>query len=375
MRKKVWVAIVVIFLILLTTGVSVYRQVFAKAPMVQTETVKVEDISSMLLIPGQLQLQDEQKVYITADQGELEEVLVQEGQPIKKGDVLVKIENDQLRLEVEQNKLATESGYLKVNQIKKQEKQLDNKKKDLRKSLSEKEASEQLAAEYDQLELDKKMADLDLRQTILQKETLEKRLQELEITSVIDGTVLSVQKQSDLNAASTGQVPMIQIGNLDGMIATGTLSEYDTLKVAVGQKVVLSSDAVPGENWQGEIIKIGTLPYESTPANTGENQAVQYPVTIKVTSSQIPLKPGFQLIMEIETDKKEAPVIPIDALQGEGDESYVYMIEGNRTKKVDVEVGITSGEKIEIKKGLKEKDQVIVDPNNGITDGMEVRVK
>ena len=192
---------------------------------------------------------------------------------------------------------------------------------------------------------------------------------------MIDGTVLSVQKQSDLNAASTGQVPMIQIGNLDGMIATGTLSEYDTLKVAVGQKVVLSSDAVPGENWQGEIIKIGTLPYESTPANTGENQAVQYPVTIKVTSSQIPLKPGFQLIMEIETDKKEAPVIPIDALQGEGDESYVYMIEGNRTKKVDVEVGITSGEKIEIKKGLKEKDQVIVDPNNGITDGMEVRVK
>ena len=177
MRKKVWVAIVVIFLILLTTGVSVYRQVFAKAPMVQTETVKVEDISSMLLIPGQLQLQDEQKVYITADQGELEEVLVQEGQPIKKGDVLVKIENDQLRLEVEQNKLATESGYLKVNQIKKQEKQSDNKKKDLRKSLSEKEASEQLAAEYDQLELDKKMADLDLRQTILQKETLEKILQ------------------------------------------------------------------------------------------------------------------------------------------------------------------------------------------------------
>ena len=39
------------------------------------------------------------------------------------------------------------------------------------------------------------------------------------------------------------------------------------------------------------------------------------------------------------------------------------MIEGNMAKKMDVEVGITSGEKIEIKKGLKEKDQVIVDPN------------
>jgi HlyD family secretion protein len=375
MRKKVWIAIVVIFLFLLTTGVSIYRQVFAKAPIVQTETVKVEDISSMLLIPGQLQLEDEQKVYITAEKGELKEVLVQEGQQVKKGDVLARLENDQLSLEVEQNKLATESGYLKVNQIKKQEEQLDNKKKDLRKSTSEKEASEQLEAEYDQLKLDKKMAELDLRQTLLQKETLEKRLQELEISSLIDGTVLSVQKQSDLNATSTGQVPMIQVGNLDGMIATGTLSEYDTLKVAVGQKVVLSSDAVPDEKWEGEILKIGTLPNERTSVNTGENQAVQYPVTIKVKSSHIPLNPGFQLIMEIETNKMKAPVVPIDALQGEGDESSIYMIEGNKAKKIDVEVGITSGEKIEIKKGLKEKDLVIVDPNNEIKDGLEVRMK
>ena len=375
MRKKVWIAIVVISIILLTTGISVYRQVFAKAPIVQTESVKVEDISSMLLIPGQLQLQDEQKVYITAEKGKLQEVLVQEGQKVKKGEVLARLENDQLRLEVEQNKLAVESGYLKVNQIKKQVKQLDNKKKELRKSMSEKEVSDQLAAEYDQLDLDRKMADLDLRQTLLQKETLEKRLQELDITSLIDGTVLSVQKQSDQNATSTGQVPMIQIGNLDGMIATGTLSEYDTLKVAAGQKVVLSSDAVPEEKWEGQILKIGTLPNESTSVNIGENQAVQYPVTIKVTSSRIPLKPGFQLVMEIETNKKKASVIPIDALQAEGDESYVYVIDGNKAKKIDVEVGITTGEKIEIKKGLKEKDQVIVGPNKGITDGMEVRMK
>ncbi len=375
MRKKVWIALIVIFLILLTVGVSVYRQVFAKDPMVQTESVKIEEISSMLLIPGQLQLQDDQMVYISPDQGELQEILIQEGQQVKKGDILARLENDQLELEVQQNKLAVESGYLKANQIKKQEKQLDKQKKDLSKEMSEKEASEQLAVEYDQLDLDKKMADLDLRQTLLQKETLEKRLEELEITSLIDGTVLSVQEQSVPNATTTGQEPIIQIGNLTGMIATGTLSEYDTLKVAVGQKVILSSDAVPGEKWEGEIITIGTLPQESTLATSGENQAVQYPVTVKVTNSQIPLKPGFQLIMEIETEKKQAPVIPIDALQGDGEESYVYILEGNIAKRMDVEVGITSGDKIEIKKGLQENDKVIVDQIDGITDGMEVRNK
>jgi HlyD family secretion protein len=377
MKKKVWIAIGVSILIIGMVGISVYRQAFAKGPDVETAEVKTEELSSTLMIPGTLNLESKQEVYYSPEKGEVKEILVSVGQQVKQGDVLAKLENQQLELEVEQNKLAIESSYLKINGLKKQKEKLNEQKKELSKEIGEKEAEKQLSSEFDQVELEQKTADLDLRQTLLQKELLAKQAAELEIKSTIDGVVLSVEQPTSLSAAEAANVhgPMILVGNMGGMVATGALSEYDTLKVSIGQKVKLTSDAVPDQQWEGEIIQIGTLPKENNVSATGESQAVQYPVKVKVTSSEMNLKPGFQLIMEIETDKKQGLTIPVDALMGEGDESFVYQLEGKKAKRTEVKVGITSGEKVEIVKGLKSGNEVILSPSEGITDGMEVTKK
>ncbi|WP_071395221.1 efflux RND transporter periplasmic adaptor subunit [Bacillus tuaregi] len=373
MKKKIWIAIGVSTLILVMAGVSVYRQYFAKGPEIKTEQVKMEEISSLLLIPGTLQLQDEQIEYLSLDKGELQEILVQEGQQVKKDDPIARLSNNQLQLEVEQNKLAVESGYLKINQLQKQEKGLDKQKEEMAKEIGEKKATEELSPQYNQLDVDLKMANLDVRQLLLQKESLEKRVQELEIKSKIDGTVLSINEVA--GASINGQEPFIQIGSIDGMVAKGVLSEYDTLKVATGQKVYLSSDAVPNEKWEGEITNIGVLPVSySSLSGQGETQAVQYPVTISITSESIALKPGFQVIMEIETEKKKSLVVSEEAIQDDGN-PYVYVLDGNIARRQDIKMGITSGGKIEIVKGLKAKQQIILDPSEGIKDGMEVRKK
>lgn len=378
MKKKVWIAIGVVILILLMVGVSVYRQAFAKGPVVKTEQVKMEEVSSTLMIPGILSLLDEQRVYVSPENGVVKEILVSEGQQVNKGDVLVKLENDQLQLELEQNKLSVESGYLKIDQIKNQIEALNKKQKKLTDEVGEKEAKEQLASEFDSLNMEKKMADIELKQTLLQKETLEKKIKDLQVTSLLEGTILTVNQQASNSATAAmenAQEPLLSIGNLSTMIATGSLSEYDTLKVDIGQKVVLTSDAVPGEQWEGEIMKIGTLPKDQSVSVQGDSQAVQYPVTVKVVSGNMTLKPGFQLIMEIETEKKTGLVIPVNALLNEDEQTFVYILDGEIVHKKEVKVGITTGEKIEIVKGLKEKEQVIVEPLAGIKDGMEVRIK
>nr|WP_295970591.1 efflux RND transporter periplasmic adaptor subunit [uncultured Bacillus sp.] len=377
MKKKIWIAIGVVILICTMAGVSVYRQVFANGSVVQTEKVKQKEISATLMLPGTLSLQDEQKVYISPDMGEIKEILVAEGQQVKKGDVLLKLENDQLDLELEQNKLAVESGYLKVNQINKQLDDLTKKKNELAKQVGEKAAKEELASESDQLNMEKKMADLDLRQVQLQKESLAKKQQQLQIVSLIDGTVFSVNSQATSGTVleGGGQEPVITLGNLGTMIASGTLSEYDTLKVAADQKVILTSDAVPGEKWEGKVAKIGLIPKDNTLAAQGENQAVQYPVIVNVTSSNIQLKPGFQLIMEIETEKKKGLVIPVQAVSSEGSRSFVYIVKEGKAKRKEVQTGTASGKNIEITKGLKVNDEVIVEPIEEIHDGMEVRKK
>jgi len=375
MKKKVWIGIGITTLIVVMVGVSVFRTVFAETPSVLVTEAKKEEISSFLMIPGSLELQNTQEVYESPEFGEIDEILVEEGQKVKKGEVIAKLKNQQLELEVEQNEISIESGYLRINQVLKQIDHLDERKKDLRKQIGKKEADKQLEPEYDQLEAEKRMANLELRQTLLQKDLLEERVKDLEITSLLDGTVISVNETPPNPAQAATPEPRILIGTLNKTVASGQLSQYDALKVKEGQKVILESDAVPDEQWQGEVSKVGTLPIEHGVGMQGDSQAVQYPIIISLTSDKMDLKPGFQLVMEIETERKETLVIPAEAVKYEGDKTFVYIVEDNIARQSEIKIGITSGESLEILDGAKEGDQIIVNPSEHIADGTEVTIK
>ncbi|WP_042356446.1 efflux RND transporter periplasmic adaptor subunit [Bacillus rubiinfantis] len=372
-HKKIWISVAVISIIVVMIAISVYRQVLAKGPAVATTGIKEEEISSTLMIPGTVKLEKEQVIYPSPDKGEVKELLVKEGQKVKKGTVLAKLQNDQLELELQQNKIALESAYLKVNQADDRMEQLKDKEKTLARQVGKDEAKTQVEPEMDQAEMEKDLAELDVKQAEIQKDLLAKREAELEIKSTLDGIVLTAQKTN--TAQGTTAEPIIHIGKLEGMTATGLLSEYDTLKVRKGQKVTLSSDAVPEQKWQGDIVNIGYLPDTEQAAVQGGSQAIQYPVTVKISGDIQALKPGFQVIMEIETDKKMAKVLPNDAVHEDGDKVYVFLLKDGKAKKQTVKTGVTTGNKIEIVSGVEVSDKVIVDDSGKIKDGMEVTKK
>ncbi|TDL72802.1 efflux RND transporter periplasmic adaptor subunit [Rhodococcus qingshengii] len=375
MKKKTWIMISVIILVIIMISISVYREVLAKGPSVETTEMKEEEISSMLMIPGTVKFEEEQIIYASPEKGELKELLVVEGQEVTKGTVVARLQNPQLDLENEQNKLSIESANLKINQLNKQLKLLKDKEKTLADQVGKEESKKQLDPEYEQLEMEKKLANLELKQTTLQKDMISKRQSELEITSTIDGIVLSVNKPDSTSMETSMAKPIVHIGKLDAMVATGLLSEYDTLKVNIGQKVILRSDAVPDQEWQGEIMKISLLPEQNQTALQSGSQAVQYPVTMKITGDSKALKPGFQIIMKIETDKKQANVLSIDALYDDGEQPYVFTVKDGKASKKNVKTGITSGAKIEILEGLSKEDEIIINEPDSIKDGMEVTVK
>jgi HlyD family secretion protein len=372
MKKKTWIVIGVVSLLVIMISVSVYRQAFAKGPAVKTVELSKEEISSLLMVPGTVKLEAEQLVYASPEKGEFKEILVEEGQSVKKDSVIARLQNPQLQLEIEQNKIAIETANLKISQLDKRTKQLKDKEKALIDQVGKDEAKKQLDPEFEQIDMEKKLANLDLKQANLQKDMIATRQSDLEIKSTIDGVVLIAKKLPISSAANAGAEPIIHIGKLDSMIASGLLSEYDTLKVTGGQKVVIRSDAVPNQEWQGEITKIAVLPQASQAGLADGSQAVQYPVTVKITGDLKSLKPGFQVLMEIETENKTASVLPIEAIHDDGDDPYVYLVKEGKVYKQKVKTGITSGEKIEILKGISEKDMIIVKGPDKLRDGMEV---
>ncbi|MCO4851017.1 efflux RND transporter periplasmic adaptor subunit [Bacillus vallismortis] len=375
--KKVWIGIGIAVLVALFIGINIYR---SAAPASGSAGQKIEaggleekEISSTVMVPGTLQFSNEQYVFYEADKGTLEDIKVKEGDKVKKGAPLVTYSNEQLSLEKEQNRLTAESNQLQIDQIEEKIKALDHKEKELAKQVGKKEAEKQIESERTELQMQKKTTEIDLKQTELQRQSLANRVSDLEVKSEIEGTVISVNQEA-ASKKSDIQEPVIHIGNPKDLVVAGKLSEYDTLKIKKGQKVTLTSDVIQDKTWKGTVSAVGLVPdQQDSTAVQGTEQAVQYPLQVKIKGNLPEGKPGFKFIMNIETDKRKANTLPSKAVKKEDDQYYVYTVKDGKALRVDVKIGEVTDDLTEIKEGISQEDQVILNPSDQVTDGTEVK--
>lgn len=375
--KKVWIGIGIAVLVALFIGINIYRSAAptsgSAGQKIQTGGLEEKEISSTVMVPGTLEFSNEQYVFYEADKGTLEDIKVKEGDKVKKGTPLITYTNEQLSLEKEQNQLTAESNQLQIDQIQEKVKALDSKEKELKKQVGQKEAEKQIESERTELQMQEKTAEIELKQTELQRQSLANRVSDLQVKSEIEGTVISVNQEA-ASKKSDIQEPVIHIGNPKDLVVSGKLSEYDTLKVKKGQKVTLTSDVIQDKTWKGTVSAVGLVPdqQESTAAQ-GTDQAVQYPLQVKIKGNLPEGKPGFKFIMNIETDKRKANTLPAKAVKKEDDQYYVYTVKDGKAKRVDVKIGEVTDDLTEIKEGISQDDQVILNPSDQVTDGTEVK--
>lgn len=371
-EEKIWIGIGVACLIIILVGVNVFRTVSKENLTVDTIKVEEREMTGNVMVPGTLSLRNESLVYLSPESGKVAEILVKEGDKVEEGTPLLRYENEQLLVEKEQNALSLESSYLRINQVEKQINDLDEKEEDLTKQVGKEEAKKQVDAERDQLKTDLKLANIEARQVLLQKETIEKKLGELEVVSEISGTVLSISKDASKGVT---QGAILHIAKPDELIVKGSISEYDSLKIKEKQPVTLRSDVVPGKEWVGVVSKVNLLPEQSENAMGNEDSAVQYPIEVTIDDKGIKAKPGFKLIMDIQTEKRKALAVPLEAVKQDAEEYYVFVVEEGKAIRKIVKTGAASDEYMEIKTGLETGERVIVSPSNELQNNMEVNEK
>ncbi|KJL03259.1 MULTISPECIES: efflux RND transporter periplasmic adaptor subunit [Priestia] len=376
MKKGIIITAVAV-VIVAVIGINVYRaqSVSGKAVNVHVANIKEKKLRNTVMVPGTLKLADEQYVYFDAEKGEVERFHVTEGSRVQQGTSLVTYESDALDLEQEQNKLEKKSSQLQMDSVSKQISNLNKKRKELEKEMSKQEARDQIDTERTQLNLDLETAKIDLERNKLEAKSIAKKERNLDVASDINGTVLEVDKEA-VNNTSDVQKPLIHIGNTDEYLATGVLSEYDALKIKTGQAVKITSDVLPDKKWAGSVKQIDYLPQQQASAEAGNDAANQYPVEVKVDDQDITMiKPGFKLLLEIETSSKKASSLPIKAVVNEDGEKYVYVVKDKKAVRKEVKIGETTNKFIEIKSGVSSKDKVITNPSKDLTDGAEVTVQ
>ncbi len=145
---------------------------------------------------------------------------------------------------------------------------------------------------------------------------------------------------------------LMTIVNDSQVFATANIYEKDLDKVKTGQQVRMKVASVPNQTFTGKITRIGSVV-------EGETRVV--PVQAEVNNARGQLKPGMFAEFEVVTDQTSTATlaIPQSAVVDANNKKLIYVQNGNAFQSVEVELGQTSGDLIEIKSGLFEGDSVV----------------
>ncbi|OWY65532.1 efflux transporter periplasmic adaptor subunit [cyanobacterium TDX16] len=143
---------------------------------------------------------------------------------------------------------------------------------------------------------------------------------------------------------------LMTIVNDSRVYATANIYEKDLDKVKNGQSVRVTVASVPNRTFTGRVAVIGSVV-------EGETRVV--PVKAEIGNSSGVLKPGMFAQLEVLTDKIAALAIPSSAVVEAKGKQIVYIQNGNAYQPVEVTLGQTSGDIVEVKSGLFEGDAIV----------------
>ena len=175
----------------------------------------------------------------------------------------------------------------------------------------------------------------------------------LTVRSPSDGTVTALL--SFPAAPVERSTPIATVTNLDSLSVNVDLSEFDVAQVKLGQKAVVSVDALGGKIFPGSVAFVALTGTESA-------GVVTFPVRVTLTSSE-GLKPGMNVSVRIIVAQKSDVVqVPLEAVtQDEEDNAFVTVADesGQETQR-PVKLGLANNESVEIVKGLRAGESVVL---------------
>ena len=137
----------------------------------------------------------------------------------------------------------------------------------------------------------------------------------------------------------------LQVKGMKTLRMTLTIDESEIKKVSKGLEVNITMNAIEGTTYTGKITYINQ---EGSYSSSG----TKYTATVKFTNDgQVMLGMSGTVSIVLES-VKNAIAVPIEAIQTQGDNKYVVVVDGNNTSNVTVETGISNAAYVEIKSGL-----------------------
>lgn len=441
--KMAWYYWVLILIVLVAILAAVFGGGDAKLK-VAVEKAENRNITEIVSSNGKLQPEVEVKIAPEVS-GEIIGLFVKEGDSVKKGQLLVRINPDLLESDLERTRANLNNSKANLENAKARLAQLEarmkaemepaykrNRKLYADKVISDAEfetaKSVYQAAEKD---IDAAKATVNASRYSVQSagallSQSSKNLLRTEIYATMDGIIslLNVKEgERVVGTATMAGTELLRIADLSQMEMQVDVSENDIIRVSIGDTATIEVDAYPGEKFKGVVKEVANSATTSGVSST--DQVTNFEVKIKVLRESYaelmkgksirlsPFRPGMSGTADIATDLQAGVLsIPIESVttrtpkkeKGGDDEkkgkqdkkeeekpSYskddegkdekkevVFVYADGKVKMVEVETGIQDSKHIQILKGLKKGEEVVVSPYSAISktlkDGKEVQV-
>jgi RND family efflux transporter MFP subunit len=293
-------------------------------------------------------------VVASEEAGVVSKMYVEEGDRVKKGQVLCEQDTTQLKLELEESQYEISEAKILRNKAKREfERQQRLYKID---SVSEK-AYEDAKFNYD-------ASRKKVNQLRADRKNLEDQLRKKQVKAPVSGYV--VKRQAQIGQWLGEGNPVVTLVVPDPILFMVQVPERYVPAIKAGNTAEITFDALPGKGFQGEIDAV--IPNADTAART-------FPVRIKISNPEGTIKPGMLGRATLHAgDRHMALLVPKDALVLSGNGKVVFVVIDQTAHLIPVEIGDAHGPLIEVKGDLKPDLKVVIRGNERLRPGQPVKI-
>jgi HlyD family secretion protein len=302
--------------------------------------------------------------------GPVNQVLVDIGDPVIAGEVVIRLDKTNFDLGVKQAQAALAAAQAAIPQAGARFEQAEKEYRRATELLEEKVIPQ---SRFDAAEAAfraaKEMVSSVSAQRDQAKAALEMALEHLKnayIRSPISGTV--VERNVEIGQAVEPGSRLLRIVDQTSLDFDVDLPESDISRLAIGVAAVITADAFPMHEFSGKVTVVNPMVDRKTRT---------FRVRIEAPNSSGKLVDGMFARVKLSVEKRKRLAVPRNALQrlpGSGT-YYVFVVEGNKAHKRTVGIGAMNDQYAEVIDGLVEDEKVVTSGAGRLRSGVEVNVQ
>jgi len=328
------------------------KQQDAKAFPVEVTRAAYENVQHTIEAVGSFFPEDEVKVGAEVE-GTIKKLSVDEGAIVKKGDLLLEIDDEKFRLEVE------ESDAMLTEALRR----LENSQATLNRMTRLYKEGVIGQQNYDDAKTQTLLIGANVENIKARLNRFKKSLKDTRVIAPIDG-VVSERKISVGEYVKVG-AEMFRIVDSNPLKLAFTIPENSAGEIKIGQKVQVQSPAFADQTVQGKIYFIN--PKVDIETRTVEAKAW-------VDNPEYKLKPGLFVNVKTVLAERTALVLPESSVLVREGKNLVMTVVDNKIRYKPITPGVRFDGKVEIRDGINPEDRVIISGRSEITEGTAVEI-